>query len=564
MQHWYQPHPYGVLPKGNAMGDESLQLCRRMGSLYTARDRSEADELECTLELVSFLDPISACRLSSTCSAWYAFLHVSDFWKRLYQSLSPERLRFRKDWKTSCIHAWEAHRIQQTKVLLQNGDMTTGRRSVSARAVNFTHRPMRCDRPIFNDILFQSWMCTIMPMDYRLIKVAPMPRKEGDKASSSYGGGECSSDDDMGAGSVCRPRHAERGAADAPAARWQYKSKLKPIPRADGSRMSPDDFQATYERAGVPVILTGIATQWPIYSILQGSFRRMAQPELFRGGTQDTPMRCEHTTMTAAEYLEYATTQNDERPIYLFDAEFGDALRADSLFTVPPMCAVDDYFNVMGKDRPKYRWLIAGPARGGSSFHVDPNMTHAWNACLTGRKRWILFPPNEPPPGVHPSEDMSEVTTPVSLTEWLMNFYDESVAKLKNCGYEGVCEEGEVMYVPAGWWHFVVNLEDSVALTQNYVSRTNLPKVIQFLRTMKSSISGVDEDADGANMQMVARRREGFAEEFVAAMRVSHREITKDAEQLLEDAATARRNKRPREVKVEMLEAESDGFSFSF
>jgi hypothetical protein len=546
------------------MGDETLQLVQRMGSLYVARGRSEADELECTMELLSFLDPVSASRLSATCTAWYAFIHVSDFWKRLYQTLSPERLRFKRDWKTSCIQVWEAaQRANAQKEHHQQSGHTTRRSGSMRGSMNFTHRPMRCERPIFNDILFQSWMCTIMPMDYKLVKVAPMPKKDGDHFSDSCVG-ECSSDEDIGAGSIRHPRSAERGAADAPAIRWQYKSKMKSIPRVDGSRMLPEVFQATYESGGQPVILTGIATQWPIYKILQGSFRRMAQPELFRGGTQDTPMRCEHTTMTAAEYLEYATAQNDERPIYLFDAEFGDALRADSLFSVPPMFAVDDYFSVMGSDRPKYRWLIAGPARGGSSFHVDPNMTHAWNACLTGRKRWILFPPNEPPPGVHPSDDMSEVTTPVSLTEWLMNFYDESVVKLKHCGYEGVCEEGEIMYVPAGWWHFVVNLEDSVALTQNYVSRTNLPKVIQFLRTMKSSISGVDEDADGANMQMVARRREGFAEEFVAAMRISHRGITKDAEQLLDAAAVARRSKRPREVKVELLDEGSDGFSFSF
>jgi len=41
------------------------------------------------------------------------------------------------------------------------------------------------------------------------------------------------------------------------------------------------------------------------------------------------------------------------------------------------------------------RWLIVGPARSGSSFHVDPNCTSAWNAVVRGSKKWIMFPPGK-------------------------------------------------------------------------------------------------------------------------------------------------------------------------
>ena len=41
----------------------------------------------------------------------------------------------------------------------------------------------------------------------------------------------------------------------------------------------------------------------------------------------------------------------------------------------------DDLFEVLGEEaRPDYRWLIIGPKGSGSSFHVDPNATSAWNA----------------------------------------------------------------------------------------------------------------------------------------------------------------------------------------
>lgn len=75
------------------------------------------------------------------------------------------------------------------------------------------------------------------------------------------------------------------------------------------------------------------------------------------------------------------------------------------------------------------RWLIIGPEKSGSSFHIDPNATSAWNAVIKGSKKWIFYPPNEivkmTPPGVYINEDKTEVVAPMSLIEWFLNFYQE-------------------------------------------------------------------------------------------------------------------------------------------
>ncbi|CAG8793341.1 12830_t:CDS:2, partial [Acaulospora morrowiae] len=98
----------------------------------------------------------------------------------------------------------------------------------------------------------------------------------------------------------------------------------------------------------------------------------------------------------------------------------------------------EDFFNVFCKDRPDYRWIIIGPSRSGSTFHKDPNSTSAWNAVITGSKKWIMYPPNILPPGVFTSPDEAEVTAPVSLMEWYANYYEKK-QKSNQKPLEGIC-----------------------------------------------------------------------------------------------------------------------------
>ncbi|XP_063950728.1 lysine-specific demethylase JMJ21 isoform X2 [Daucus carota subsp. sativus] len=175
------------------------------------------------------------------------------------------------------------------------------------------------------------------------------------------------------------------------------------------------------------------------------------------------------------DYISYSQIQHDEDPLYIFDDKFGEVapgLLKD--YSVPHLFQ-EDWFDVLERDkRPPFRWLIIGPERSGASWHVDPALTSAWNTLLYGRKRWALYPPGRVPLGVtvHVNEDDGDVSidTPTSL-QWWLDFYPLLADEEKPI--ECTQLPGETIYVPSGWWHCVLNLETTVAVTQNFVNSKN-------------------------------------------------------------------------------------------
>jgi hypothetical protein len=268
--------------------------------------------------------------------------------------------------------------------------------------------------------------------------------------------------------------------------------------------------------------------------------------------------RAEAVDWTLDTYIQYMQNSNDESPLYLFDRSFVSKMDLLSSSSTPayqiPSCFGEDLFTVLGPDRPDDKWLIVGPARSGSTYHKDPNATSAWNAVLRGSKYWIMFPSSSsapPPPGVYVSADQSEVTSPLSIAEWLLGFHAEA-RRTPGC-VEGVCAEGEVLHVPSGWWHLVVNLDASIAITQNFVPRAHLSGVLGFLRDKPDQVSGFKKEVTDPY---------GI---FVEGMRKSHPGLLEDALKELERKTEGR--KRKWDVAVAKDDADGEGaggFSFGF
>lgn len=248
----------------------------------------------------------------------------------------------------------------------------------------------------------------------------------------------------------------------------------------------------------------------------------------------------------------------DESPLYLFDRRFVEKMdikvgRDDDAAYWRPECFGPDLFEVLGGERPAHRWLIMGPKRSGSSFHKDPNGTSAWNAVIQGAKYWIMFPPAAQVPGVYVPADSSEVTSPLSIAEWLLTFHAEA-RQMAGC-VEGVCGAGEIVHVPSGWWHLVVNLESGIAVTQNFVPLSSslklVSEVLSFLRDKPGQVSGFSSALDKPYELFAERLREAYPGTLEKALNLA-------------DKKSGRKRKWATAVERDESARGGGGFSFGF
>ena len=287
------------------------------------------------------------------------------------------------------------------------------------------------------------------------------------------------------------------------------------IPTRNQIPRLPDLTPAEFEESWInkPFVLTEPVKNWPLY--------KTWSTETLVKQYADTVFRIDIVDWPFKTYVDYMKDNSDESPMYLFDRDFvskmGLQTEGKNADYTPLPSFGEDFFTILGAQRPDHQWLIIGPERSGSTFHTDPNATSAWNAVVRGVKYWIMFPAATVPPGVYVSADQSDVTSPLSIAEWLLNFH-AAARKVPGC-MEGICGEGEVLHVPSGWWHLVVNLSPAIAITQNFIPRGHLGSALDFLKNKADQVSGFGEDVGDAYGLFVERMRDVFPDVLEESMK---------------------------------------------
>jgi hypothetical protein len=214
---------------------------------------------------------------------------------------------------------------------------------------------------------------------------------------------------------------------------------------------SADAFRAR-AREGLPFLMTGLVDRWPLTALTPQELRERFGDAPVRArvgdyvGTAFAPDRAMRD-MLLRDYLDLSSTPQEGLPPYVGNLE----LRA-----LNALCHWPGWFERMG---PPRFWL--GPAGTVTPLHCDYDdniFAQVW-----GRKRITLAPPH------HDEYLYVREANPVlfgSPFDPESPDFERFPLARQALPVECIVEPGELLYVPAGWYHQVRSLSFSLSVNR--------------------------------------------------------------------------------------------------
>jgi hypothetical protein len=241
------------------------------------------------------------------------------------------------------------------------------------------------------------------------------------------------------------------------------KTTFEQFPQVDRRvGLSLREFRKEYLYPGKPVVIAGAIESWPArtrwtldyfksrYSDTGVTVYRLGGERYEADGTETMKLSAFIERIKTNRFDVYPYYVRDDWQIFLTHKE----LLAD--YEVPKYFF--DWFAFLpGFMRLIYPRIFIGPGGAITPLHLDIWGTHAWLAQLAGRKRWILFSP-----------DQQELLYDCKVQPQDPDFERFPLFR-KTKPVECTIGPGDVIFVPGGWAHEVVSLDPTISITHNYM-----------------------------------------------------------------------------------------------
>lgn len=229
----------------------------------------------------------------------------------------------------------------------------------------------------------------------------------------------------------------------------------KEIERRSG--VSAQELRSRYLRFAEPVILTDVIDQWPALQSWTDEYLKeragtlLTQVCLGRDASADPDININELfqTLPFSDVVDRIASAGESNDIYLVGNNnfFSNAGAEEILKDLDDK--IETYLDGRGlvPDRLSF-WF--GPAGTRTKLHHDP--TGVLYAQIRGQKRFRMLSPNNAPALLSAENTYAKLPVDVAAKE------------AGDRVYEVVLQPGELLLLPAGWWHEVTALTPSISL----------------------------------------------------------------------------------------------------
>jgi len=139
----------------------------------------------------------------------------------------------------------------------------------------------------------------------------------------------------------------------------------------------------------------------------------------------------------------------------------------------------NDPDNVGEKELEHWPDIFISKRGTGSPLHCDADMSRFYFQLLSGKKLWRVMPPSEYwRAAPTDAEDYYPSLFEADLMDVDFDKFPDMDGALVN---EAILDPGDIIFVPESWAHQVLNLEDSIATSMNFVDYHGAPAHIRNL-----------------------------------------------------------------------------------